>query len=190
MKKVRNVLIASALLAAVVFSPWPAGGQQQKRASPHESVYTRVGGKLVSITYGRPYSKDPKKGDVRKIWGGLVPWEKAWRIGADESTILLTEAPLAFGDTTIPAGAHTLYMVPSEKGATKLVFSKTLGKWGLPVDEKNDFARVDMTKSATEKPLDQLTVTVGLKDKADKNTGVIRVAWEDSQYSAEFTLKK
>ena len=185
MKKVRYVAIASVLLAALVAFPWPAGGQQQKRASPHERIYTRVGGKLVSVAYGRPNAKD------RKIWGALVPWDKAWRAGSDEATTLLTEVPLAFGDTTIPAGAHTLYLVPSEKGTTKLAFSKTLGKWGIPVDEKNDTARVDMKKETLDKAVDQFTITIDVKDKKDKGSpAVIKLAWETTAFTAEFSAKK
>ena len=35
--------------------------------------------------------------------------------------MLLTQQPLAFGDTVIPAGAYTLYIVPSEHGTSKLL---------------------------------------------------------------------
>src|ERR1044072_3852069 len=58
------------------------------RLSPHETVYVRVGAdrqsaSLVSLTYGRPYSAKGGKGEARKIWGTLVPWGKAQRLGAE-----------------------------------------------------------------------------------------------------------
>src|SRR5437764_40782 len=90
-----------ALLAAT----WQAEAQQT-RASPHETINGRFDKKLVTITYGRPNAKG------RKIFGELVPWGKAWRAGADEATTLLTESALVFGDTTVPAGVYTLYLVP------------------------------------------------------------------------------
>jgi hypothetical protein len=94
--------------------------------------------------------------------------------------------PLVFGETTIPAGAYTLYMVPEENGA-KLAFSKTLGGWGVPVDEKNDQARVDMTKETLDPPNDQLAMAVA---RNPAGGGIIRVMWEGTQYSAPFTVKK
>src|SRR4051812_3887704 len=66
-------------------------------ASPHETTSATFDGardNRVGISYGRPYSKDPKTGEIRKIWGTLVPWGKAWRMGSDEATILLTQKNL------------------------------------------------------------------------------------------------
>ncbi len=45
----------------------------------------------MTIVYGRPYTKDPKSGETRKIWGGLVPYGKVWRMGADEATLFTTK---------------------------------------------------------------------------------------------------
>ena len=160
--------------------------------SPHETIGRVIGdrntGNRVTVTYGRPFSKDPKTGDIRKIWGALVPWDKAYRLGADEATLLLTQQPIMFGETTLPAGAYTLYMVPSETGASKLVISSNLGKWGMPVDETHDIARVDLKKESLEKMLDQLTLAI----ESDKATGggVLKIMWENTQFAAPFTVKK
>ena len=86
MKKLAHFLIATAIL----FNAAPLFAQQQKKAastggvSPHETTSTVIDGCRVTITYGRPFTKDPKTGEARKIWGGLVPWDKAWRTGSDE----------------------------------------------------------------------------------------------------------
>jgi len=165
---------------------------QQARVSPHETISTVIGerrtGNRVTIVYGRPYSKDPKTGEARKIWGGLVPWGKAYRLGADEATLLLTQQPIVIGETTIPAGAYTLYVVPTEGGPSKLAFSTNLGKWGVPVDETHDLARVDLKKDSLEKAVDQLTLAV-VNDPA-AGGGVLKIMWENTQFSAAFTVKK
>ena len=173
-------------------------GMQQKkqsgprpRLSPHETINARIpldqGNSLISITYGRPFSAKGGKGEPRKIWGGLVPWGKADRLGADEATLLLTQAPLVIGETTIPAGAYTLYTVPTEAGV-KLAFSSNLGKWGIPVDEKHDVARVDLVKSTLEHRVDKLTIT--LENDAATGGGVLRIWWENTQLSLPFAVKK
>ena len=38
---------------------------------------------------------------------------------------------MIFGNTTIPAGAYALFLLPSEKGTTQLIISKRLGEWGI-----------------------------------------------------------
>jgi hypothetical protein len=161
--------------------------------SPHETTSTVIGdrrtGPRVTITYGRPFSKSPRTGEVRKIWGGLVPWDKADRLGSDEATLIVTPLPLVIGETTVPAGAYTLYIVPSEAGPTKLAFSSNIGKWGIPVDEKHDVARFDLKKDALEKSVDQLTIAI-TNDSPTTNTGVIKISWETTQFSLPFAIKK
>ena len=79
--------LASALVAvAVVLGTSLPVLAQQKRLSPHETISSVVGGDRVMIGYGRPYTKSPRTGEVRKIWGKLVPFGKVWRTGADEAT--------------------------------------------------------------------------------------------------------
>ena len=87
-------------------------------------------GDRVTLTYGRPYTKDHTTGAPRVIWGGLVPYGKADRLGADEATLLITQQPLLIGSVTIPAGAYTLYIVPSDTGTSQLAVSTNIGKWG------------------------------------------------------------
>jgi Protein of unknown function (DUF2911) len=166
--------------AVALLSPVTAMAQRP-RQSPHDTINNRYSGSLVTIVYGRPNAKG------RTIWGGLVPYSKAWRLGADEATLLLTEKPLQFGDTTIPAGAYTVYMVPEENGG-KLAFSKKLGGWGIPVDEKQDLARVDLKKEASEKPSEQLTIALG--GGGSSTDGTIKIQWEGAEYSAPFSVKK
>jgi hypothetical protein len=184
-----SFIVAAAMLLGTAASE----AQQQKRAastggvSPHETTSAVIDGCRVTITYGRPFTKDPKTGEPRKIWGGLVPWDKAWRTGSDEATVLVTQKPLMFGDTVVPAGAYTLYSIPAESGPSKLAISKNLGAWGVPVDEKNDLARVDMKKEPAEKQTDQFTMAVA---KNPEGGGLIKLMWEDTQFTAPFTVKK
>jgi len=139
------------------------------------------------LVYGRPYTKDPKSGEARKIWGGLVPYGKVWRTGADEATLLITQKPIMIGETTVPAGAYTLFTLPAEDGSAKLIINKQVGQWGVgpgAYDEKQDLARIDLKKEALEKPVDQFTMSVG---KNPSGGGLIKLMWEDTQYSVAFT---
>jgi hypothetical protein len=188
-----KTLILSMVTSAALFGAASSEAQEQKRAassggvSPHETTSAVIDGCRVTITYGRPFTKDPKTGEPRKIWGGLVPWDKAWRTGSDEATVLITQKAIMFGDTQVPAGAYTLYTIPSESGTSKLAISKNLGAWGVPVDEKNDLARVDMKKEPAEKQETQFTMAVA---KNPSGGGVIKLMWEDTQFTAAFTVSK
>jgi hypothetical protein len=182
MKKIISTLLVTtvAMLCAL-----PAMAQRQ-RVSPHETISAVIDGNRVTITYGRPYTKDPRAGTPRNIWGGLVPYGQPWRMGADEATILLTQKGLEIGGKTIPAGAYTLYMMPEENGASKLVFSSALGGWGIPVDTKHDVAQVDLTKESLDAPVDQFTMAVS---RNSSGGGVIKLSWENTAYSVPFTIQ-
>jgi len=78
-------------------------------------------------------------------------------------------------------------MVPEESGTSKLAVSKSIGGWGIPVDEKNDLVRVDLKKEAAEKPADQLVLSL---DKNPEGGGLLKLSWEDTQYSVPFKVKK
>ena len=182
MKTIKNILIIATLMLGML--PLMA---QEKRMSPHETVSAVVGGNRVTIVYGRPYTTKPGTTEARKIWGGLVPYGKVWRVGADEATLLITQKPLAIGDTTVPAGVYTLFMLPNEDGTAKLIINKQIGQWGEEYDESQDLARVDLTKSALDTPVNQFTVAVG---KGDAGAGVIKLSWENAEYSAKYTVAK
>jgi len=186
MNKVKSVL---AVVAAIVMCAASAMAQQ-KRLSPHETISAVIDKNRVTITYGRPYTKDPKSGEMRKIWGSLVPYGAVWRTGADEATLLITQKPVTIGETTVPAGAYTLFTLPNEDGTAKLIINKQIGQWGVgpnSYDEKQDLARVDLKKGPLENPVDQFTMAIA-KDPA--GGGVLKMSWENTQYSVSFTVKK
>jgi ABC-type transport system substrate-binding protein len=190
MKKLTTslLLVVGALCAATSLAAQPAPAAKMASTggkSPHETFGVVLGpratGNRVTITYGRPFAKE------RKIYGGLVPWDKADRLGSDEATLLLLQKPLMIGDAKLPAGAYTLYLVPSETGASKLAISSNIGKWGIPVDEKSDVARVELKKAALDNHVEQLTLAIE-KDQADG--GVLKISWEKTQFSVALAAVK
>ena len=182
-------------LAAMLMLTLPLMAQQapsstltQPRASPHDAINIRAGGgrgaPMVTIYYGRPYSKG------RQIWGTLVPWNQVWRLGADEATTMITQKDLVFGDVTVPAGAYTLCMLPVENGPSKLIINKAIGQWGIPYtadQQKQELARVDLTKEPDlDKPVDELTLSMANASGAT----TLKISWDKSVYSVSFKVKQ
>src|ERR1035438_3718560 len=156
MKQLTTVLLLAPALFFLV-SPIIA---QEKRISPHETINATIDGDQITVVYGRPYTKDPKTGAKRKIWGGLVPFGKTWRTGADEATLLTTSQPIELGGTSILAGTYSIFTFPEENGSAKLIINKQTGQWGTKYDEKQDLARIDMKKESIGNYVDQLTIAV------------------------------
>ncbi len=193
MRKFTSALLL-ATLALGVLSPLSAQEAAPKakaatkaggRASPHETIGAVLGARgtntRITITYGRPYAKG------RTVWGELVKWDKGDRLGADEATLLLTQSALQIGDATIQPGAYTLYIVPSATGASKLAISSNIGKWGIPVDETKDVARVELKKEAIEQAVEQLTIAIV---KGAEGEATLKISWANTAFSVPVSIKK
>jgi hypothetical protein len=195
MKQANPVFIALTILFSSALSTTAQVAPIAKRISPHELVSAHIGrhGGSLMIVYGRPYSKNPKSDEIRKIWGGLIPWGKVWRMGADEATLMVVPQAIVMGDTTIPAGAYTLFMLPQEDGTAKLIINKKVGQWGVPYNEAkekdNELARIDLKKdTAPEKQVDQYTMSI--EPDAATGGGDIKMVWENTAFAMPFTLAK
>ncbi len=116
-------LKALSLLALAFLVSTTAFGQ----ASPRENVSGTVAGSMITVNYGSPSVKG------RKIWGGLVPYDKVWRTGANEATIFTTSQAIKIGEKTLPAGKYSLYTIPGEK-EWKVIFNSQTGQWGIKED--------------------------------------------------------
>ncbi len=114
------------LFAIALFVSSFAFGQKQQ-ASPADSTSGTVAGSNIKIAYHSPSVKG------RKIWGGLVPYDKVWRSGANEATIFTTSKDIKIGDKTLPAGKYSLYTKPGEK-EWQVIFNSKTGQWGINMD--------------------------------------------------------
>jgi hypothetical protein len=152
-----------------------AQNPQQRPSPPGQATCSFADGKTITVAYSRPYIRN------RKIMGGLVPYGKVWRTGANEATSFDTQAPLKAKNTSIPAGKYTLYTLPSE-GTWKLIVNKQTGQWGTVYDPSQDLARIDMTMQHQDTPVDQFTIS--FEPQGDK-TCVMKLEWENTSASVE-----
>jgi len=107
--------------------------------SPHESVNATIDGAEIVVTYGRPSMRG------RAIFGALVPYGRVWCPGADEATTLDSSRVLHIGTLTVPAGPHTIWMLPTADTWT-LVVSKEASGFHTRYNESADLGRVELRK--------------------------------------------
>ena len=182
-------------LTAALIGTTSLSAQQKKakkaRVSPPDVATATIDGNEVKIAYSRPQMKDPKSGEIRKIWGGLVPYGKVWRTGANEATILTVQNPIVLGGFELAAGKYSLFTVPMEGAGSKLIINTKTGQWGIPYKEEeekaNELARVDLKRSMTSANVDPFTISV---EKTGAGAGKITFAWADAQYTIGFKNKK
>ncbi|PYL31645.1 MAG: hypothetical protein DMF39_02030 [Verrucomicrobia bacterium] len=101
-------------------------------------VKQRVALTDIAVKYHRPLVNG------RKIWGGLVPYGKVWRVGANENTTIEFSDPVSVEGKALDKGTYGLHMIPNQDSWT-VIFSKTNTAWGsYSYDQKEDALRVDV----------------------------------------------
>ena len=103
-------------------------------ASARATVKQRVGLTDVEVDYSRPNKNN------RDIFGGLVPFDKPWRTGANQPTKIKTSAAVKLGEKEVPAGEYVLYTIPGANEWT-IVLSKNLKAQGLSDHKPQDEVR-------------------------------------------------
>jgi DUF2911 family protein len=168
----------------------------------------------ITVNYHRPLVNG------RKIWGGVVPYGKVWRAGANENTTIEFSDPVSVEGKPLDKGTYGLHMIPNQDSWT-VIFSKTNTGWGsFSYDQKDDALRVDVKpkplaeqKEALEFEFEDLKpdstavtlkweklgvpFTVSIKD-ADQTLQNIRAqmkgagqfAWQAPDQAAQFCLNK
>jgi hypothetical protein len=149
-----------------------------KAGSPHVKSEWTIDGANLSIEYGRPFLKGRTPGK------DVDPYEgREWRTGADEATTLTTSRALKFGNLSLPAGAYTLYTIPTG-GTWHLIVSKKTGQWGVPYPKGEDLGRTPMTLGKAPNAAEQLTISV-----ADTQAGgTLHIDWGTTRASIPFTV--
>ncbi len=163
-------------ICVLALGAWlPALGLAQ--GNPRGTSKLVVGGKAISVEYGRPSLKGRTVDD---LLGRLKPGG-VWRLGADKSTTFTTDADLTFGSVSVPKGTYSLWAQHAADG-WKLVFNKQHGQWGTEHDAAQDLATVPLKESKTAKPAEQVTI---LLTKASGG-GAISIEWGEMKLATDF----
>ena len=117
--------------------------------------------------------------------GGLVPFDKIWRTGANAATSFITEADLEVGGMVVAKGAYTLYTLPT-RTQWKLIISRQTGQWGTEYNPALDLARITMEKKQTRTPVEKLTFTL---ERRSNDAGLLKIEWERTSLSVPISLK-
>jgi DUF2911 family protein len=171
-----------AIWAAAVLTALPTCSWAQR--NPRGKGEVNVGGKTVSVDYGRPSLRGRKVEDLLSQLGA----GEAWRLGADQSTTFTSSGDLSFGDVKVPKGTYSLWAEKQADNSWKLVFNSQHGQWGVKSsgeanrDPKLDIASVPLTQSKADSPAEQ--VTIGLAKAGDG--GSISILWGDMKLSTSF----
>jgi tetratricopeptide (TPR) repeat protein len=146
--------------------------------SQRAEVSQTVGITDITIHYHRPLVRD------RKIWGGLVPYGKVWRAGANENTTITFSDAVLIEGKPLDKGTYGLHMIPNADEWT-IVFSKNSTSWGsFTYDPAEDALRITVKPKAAEMR-DALTYSF---DQLQPDSTVVELEWEKIGVSFHVTV--
>jgi hypothetical protein len=93
------------------------------RSSPLAMAFYKKDNFYVKVVYGQPSRKS------RQVFGGVVPYGKVWRTGANEATEITLTSEILVGGKTLKPGTYTLFTTPNPEKWT-IIFNAELGQWG------------------------------------------------------------
>ena len=140
-------------------------------ASPRSNITQIIGLVSVNLDYSRPSKKS------REIFGGLVPYNKIWRTGANNPTTISFSDYVKINNQLISAGEYHLYSVPTESTLDLVIYEKT-DAWGsLPTFDKSKvIAR--LSSDFIDLPNTVETFTISFENISN-NGSTLNIMWDN-----------
>lgn len=129
------------------------------------------------------YSRPQKEG--RDIFGGLISYDKVWRLGANEATEIEFFRDVMVKETRLPKGRYTLYAIPTPTQWT-VIFNKETDLWGaFKYDEKSDALRISLPVQQNKVPVEALSMNFF----ATSTGADLAMAWDEVTVVLPITFK-
>lgn len=139
--------------------------------------------KVIKLDYGQPHLRG------RALFtDSLVPYDKPWRLGANNATTLITDVDIDLGGKTLAKGTYILYALPS-RTQWKLIVQKSAGQSAMEYSDANDVARIDLRRRDLSSAIESLTMWLIPSLERGMAHGELRFAWGNVELSAPWTVK-
>lgn len=154
----------------LVFSVFAYSQIETPQPSPNSTLTQNVGLSEVMVAYSRPSANE------RVVFGELVPFDKKWRTGANENTIITFSDDVEVQGQLLTAGSYAVFSIP-KKDSWDVFFYEDIDNWGLPVTWNED-AVVAMINVPTKTLNHHVeTFTIGF-DNINLEKSHLKISWE------------
>ena len=142
-------------------------------ASPKTKIIQKVGLVDINLEYSRPSKKN------RKIFGGLVPYGKIWRTGANNPTLISFSENIKLNNKLIEKGDYHIYSVPSKSKLDLIIYEKT-DAWGSLSDFDESLIKARVVSNFIDLPFTLETFTIAFNDISNNGASLI-INWDNKQ---------
>ncbi|AWX45515.1 hypothetical protein HME9304_02535 [Flagellimonas maritima] len=180
----KQVILKSGILLKFMFLVFSTSFYSQikhPKASPFSEVHQQLGLSKISVQYSRPATKG------RTIFGGLVPYGRIWRVGANESTKIIVDADMEVLGNPLPKGIYALYAFP-EEDSWQIAFHTNTSHWGdgrKDYDPKEDLFRINVIPKQISYHQENLLIAF---DSITHNSVNMELIWASTKVMFPFTV--
>lgn len=178
----KNILLSFMLLQSVILSAQDKVQIRVTAASPAASYEQEVGSAKIKISYSRPLVRG------RKIFGELVPFDKLWRTGASDCTVITTSEDISFGNNVLKTGSYSIFTIPSINEWTIIINTDTTLHGETGYDEKKDVMRFKVPVEKSSNFYE--TFTIDLNDINSKGEAFLKILWENTMVKIPIKSKE
>ena len=140
------------------------------RVSPDKSVYQKIGYTEIEVKFGSPAVKN------RPVWGGLVPFNKVWRAGANDATTVEFKSDVKINNHTLAGGKYSLFIIPKENNKWTVIFNSVSKQWGaFNYDANQDVLRFEISPRWSKFKTENLTYAIG---QTGFKYGALILSWD------------
>ncbi|WP_445382013.1 DUF2911 domain-containing protein [Robiginitalea sp. IMCC43444] len=153
---------------------------QTPQPSPAAEVQQAVGLTEVNLKYSRPAMRG------RVIFGGLVPFDKVWRTGANANSTISFSDDVKIDGQEIKAGTYAIFTKPGKENWEVYFYSDT-SNWGTPSswDESKVAAKTTVNTQELNMPVESFTISI---DAIHNNGATLGMAWDKTYVGVPFSV--
>lgn len=140
--------------------------------SPNAMIEQVVGLTTITVEYSRPSMRG------RTIFGDLVPYDKLWRTGANENTIIEFSNNVTILGNEIEKGRYAIFTKPMESQWKVYFYTKT-DNWGTPQKWEEDKIAAQVSVDVQKIDRTQETFRISF-DNLSANKGHLEMVWENT----------
>jgi len=148
--------------------------QLAERASPKTSLEFTLGGETATFCYGSPSVRG------RTMFGDTEPYDRAWRMGADEASAIYLPFGGDIGGVEVGPGSYSLMAVPGEE-SFEIIVNSQVERWGVPITPEvraNDVGSFTRPVTRLDDSVERLTFSF---ESHGENMGHLVMEWQHTR---------
>ncbi len=180
--KMKKSILAGIVGLAVVFSyTLDADAQYGRTKARPDKSQRAVSGQVIGVDTEITFVYHRPNVNGREVWGtSLAAYDKPWRTGANETTIIEVSDDVTVNGEKLAAGKYGLHVIPRASGKWTIIINKDWETWGsFSYKEENDALRIDVDAEDTPNT-EQLTFSFS---NVTDGSAVASLRWEKKSVS-------